>query len=329
MVLRAWWMIFVWIAIAVFCWRYYKSHNKDVKAKKPVANSHYLQSLESYKSALKQYKLFVRLITFCLALVFVILIILSVRPASKTTEVPEFNNRDIMLCLDVSGSMTNTDSKIVETFSKLAKGFKGERIGMVIFDSSAATIFPLTDDYEYVTDILDKTYKSFTDEKYSKDNFDIFTGVNEGEGSSLIGDGLASCVLRFDNLGAKRSRSIILATDNYANGSQIVDLKQAGALAKKNDIRIYGLNPSDYSSEYYKDQNSEEFREVVLLSEGDYYKYENVNAVAGIIDKVSKQEATRFKGASVAVVSDKPQLLIILSIVLISVLMVAFWRLGI
>ena len=322
-------MIFVWIAIAVFYWRFYKAHKKDVKTKKPVANSHYLQNLESYKSALAQYKLFVRAMTLGLALIFVFLIILSVRPASKTTESPEFNNRDIMLCLDVSGSMTSTDAKVIETFSTLAKGFKGERIGLVIFDSSAATIFPLTDDYEYVIDILDKTHKSFTDENYSRDNFDIFTGVNEGEGSSLIGDGLASCVLRFDNLGAKRSRSIILATDNYANGSQIVDLKQAGALAKKNDIRIYGLNPNDYSSEYYKDQNSEEFREVVLLSEGDYYKFDNANAVTGIIDKVSKQEATRFKGASVAVVSDKPQLLIILSMVLVSVMMIAFWRLGI
>ena len=157
--------------------------------------------------------------------------------------------------------------------------------------------------------------------------FDIFTGVTEGEGSSLIGDGLASCILRFDKLGTKRSRSIILATDNYANGAQIVDLWEAGALAKKNDIRIYGLNPNDYSVGTYKDKNSTQFREVVLGTEGDYYKFDDPNAISGIIDKVSKQEAARFKGSPVSVISDKPQIPIAIIIVLTIALLGIFWRL--
>ena len=225
--------------------------------------------------------------------------------------------------------MTDTDAKVVETFANLTKGFKGERIGMVIFDSSAVTLFPLTDDYEYINDILNKTKASFESKSYNANEYDIYTGVNEGEGSSLIGDGLASCVLRFDNLGTKRSRSIILATDNYANGPQIVDLWEAGGLAKKNDIRVYGLNPNDYSTTNYKEKNSTEFREVVLNTEGDYYKFDDPNAVSSIIEKVSKQEAARFKGSLVSVISDKPQIPIIIISLLTIGLFVLFWRLGI
>lgn len=328
MVLKAWWMILVWLIVLPFCWKYFSSKRHVKTNKMPVANSRYLQSLPTYKKALSRYKLMIKALAVVVGLMFGVLLFLSLRPASKSTQTPEFKNRDIVLCLDVSGSMSSTDAKVVEVFSELSKGFKGERIGMVIFDSSSATIFPLTDDYAFITDTLNKTKEAFTNEDYSKNTFDIFTGVNEGDGSSLVGDGLASCVLRFDKLGSKRSRSIILATDNYANGSQIVDIKQAGALAKQKDVRVYGLNPSDYSSGSYTDPTSQEFREVVLSTEGDYYKFSEPGAVAGIIDKISKQEATRFKGTPSAVISDNPRVLLIVAFTLLTTLIIVFWRMG-
>ncbi len=322
-------MLIVWLFIFLLYFRYYKKRKKSTGSKKPVANSKYMTELESYKKALKKYTLLIRLMALFLAFIFLLIIILSVRPAVKTIERPDLTNRDIILCLDVSGSMRETDAKVVENFAELAKGFKGERIGMVIFDSTAATLFPLTNDYNYVIDILNKTKAAFNSENYSESNYDLFTGTNEGEGSSLIGDGLASCVLRFDKLGTKRSRSVILATDNYANGAQIVDLKQAGALAKKNDVRVYGLNPDDRNDGDYKDKNSIEFREVVLGTNGDYYKFESPGSIPGIISKVSQQEATRFKGSPVLVTSDKPQLIILIIVFSTVILLFIVWRLGI
>ena len=53
--------------------------------------------------------------------------------ASKGREVstirPEQHNRDIMLCLDASGSMSSADAAVVDVFSELAAEFDGERIG--------------------------------------------------------------------------------------------------------------------------------------------------------------------------------------------------------
>ncbi len=45
-------------------------------------------------------------------------------------------------------------------------------------------------------------------------------------GASLIGDGLASCALQFDAEDTERSRSIILATDNYVSGEPIYTLRR-------------------------------------------------------------------------------------------------------
>jgi hypothetical protein len=309
-------------------WQLWRARRKPKEQRKPVANTRYLQKLEAYQKALSQYRLLVRLTAVCGVLLIIFLMVLSMRPASKSTETPEFRNRDIVLCLDVSGSMTTVDAEVAGVFTELAKGFKGERIAMVVFDSSSATIFPLTNDYDFVSDMLQKTKDAFSNQDFSKQTYDIYTGVSQGEGSSLIGDGLASCVLRFDKLDSKRSRSIILATDNYVSGNQIVDLQQAGALAKQKGVRVYGLNPSDFSTGDYKDPVSDEYRQVVLSTEGDYYKFDKAAAVPGIITKINQQDATRFKGSAVLTVNDKPNVLIIGAVIIVVLLFGLLWRLG-
>ena len=55
-----------------------------------------------------------------------------------------------MLCLDVSGSMSEVDVEVLSVFEELLDGFEGERIGLTIFNSSPVQIFPLTDDYEFI-----------------------------------------------------------------------------------------------------------------------------------------------------------------------------------
>ena len=62
-----------------------------------------------------------------------------------------------MLCLDVSGSTLPYDREVIDTYRTLVDNFKGERIGLSIFNSTSRTVFPLTDDYELVSEQLDKT----------------------------------------------------------------------------------------------------------------------------------------------------------------------------
>ena len=148
------------------------------------------------------------------------------RPVRVTERSDALANRDIVLCLDVSTSMVRIDSSVLTTFSEILEDFDGERVGIVAWNSAAQTIVPLTDDYELLRDqlselgdVLDIDPENVT-YKQQLAYQEAFGGtVNSSiNGSSLAGDGLASCAQAFDNQGLERSRSIILATDN-----QVID----------------------------------------------------------------------------------------------------------
>lgn len=342
MELVAWWLSLLLILVLVIAGAVSRLRNKKRQPKiagtsLPVANSYRLIRLPEYQKYFRRYKHLISVALLIVAVSVVMIIILAGRPTTKTVIEPESRNRDIMLCLDVSGSMYEADSEILRVYAELSKGFKGERIGLVLFDSSPVVVFPLTDDYDFVAKQLESAAEAFKysfSGKYNSEKtkriYDLISGVYEGDGSSLIGDGLAGCVNRFDKLDHKRSRSIIFGTDNYLAGRPVVTLKEAAEYAKDKDIRVYGINPADYSTGGKYGSTSEkvkEFKESMLLTNGDYYKMTDIGAVPSIIDKVTEQEATRFKGTPQIVYSD--QTVIFLAILLISfvALMIISWRL--
>ena len=80
---------------------------------------------------------------------------------SSARAVPEVTSRDIMLCLDVSGSMVEYNRSVLEQFGRLLENFDGERVGLTIFNASAVTVFPLTTDYGFITDEFAKFRATF------------------------------------------------------------------------------------------------------------------------------------------------------------------------
>src|SRR5699024_6615666 len=76
--------------------------------------------------------------------------ILAARPVDREMRAEEMGYRDIVLCLDVSGSMIEYDTEIAEKFLTMLPEFDGERIAMSIWNSTSRTVFPLTDDYDLV-----------------------------------------------------------------------------------------------------------------------------------------------------------------------------------
>lgn len=333
MALMSWWFGILVALLLPVVWlivdKKILGQNKTTKhpRKKPVANTYRLLELPAYQLAIRRYRRVLYILLSAILVLAILAILLSARPATFTSINPENRSRDIVLCLDVSGSMMETDAKILETYRQMTKQFNGERISLVIFDSSPATVFPLTDDYDYVDEEMSKAIKSL-DPNYRGSNYDysILGGVNEGQGSSLIGDGLASCVNRFDKLGDKRSRSIILGTDNYLAGSPIVTLMESAVLARDKKIRVYGINPNDYSSDNYIYGEAEEFKKAMLLTDGDYYKLDDVSSTQKIINKIVSQEATRTKGSPMLVLVDTPKYFLLVMTGLTVAYIVAVWR---
>jgi Ca-activated chloride channel homolog len=264
-----------------------------------VANTAALRALPEYRSAVHRHRLLLLAAAALAAVVVVAAALGAARPMRSVSLVSEKDNRDIVLCLDVSGSMVDVDAEVVSTFTQLVAGFRGERISMVIFNSSAVPVFPLTDDYDFVVDQLKHAQRSLglLD---PKDPF--FAGTLNGFGSSLIGDGLATCVRSFDHPELPRARSVILATDNEAAGKSLFTLPEGGQLARSAGIQVYGINPTDNTSS----STAAEMRTVTEGTGGLYFSLSDLSAVRRTLEAVASREATRIPASPRTVVHDNP-----------------------
>ncbi|UYO96987.1 VWA domain-containing protein [Microbacterium sp. M28] len=285
----------------------------------PIARAERLRILPSFRQAIHRRALALTGLLALAAVTVLIAGVVAARPMSSQTIQPVNTSRDIMLCLDVSGSMTDVDIEVLTVFDELLDGFEGERIGLVIFNSSAVQIFPLTDDYDFVREHLQRISESF---EYAEEIPEHWVGTLNGPGASLIGDGLASCAMGFDHEGDERSRSIILATDNEVNGASIVTLEEAAAYAASKAIRVFALNPVEG-----KDAGpSEELIAAAEATGGAAFGLRETTTVGDIVTQVQEEEATELRGQAQVVWSDHPNLWIVLLVLPVLGLIVVLWR---
>ncbi len=336
MELTFWWVLPAAALAAAAAWLFgVRRPRAREPRRRPVAHSDRLTALPEYQAALRQHRVRLRILAAAGLVLLLAAAVAAARPAERGSARPEQHKRDIILCLDASGSMNSADAAIVDVFGRLAAGFDGERIGLTVFDSSAVQVFPLTDDYGYVQEQL----------RLARDAFDggggsFLDGTWGGQGSSLIGDGLASCVQGFpaaqpetpepepgeaDGAG-RTSRSVILATDNYLSGAPIFSLAEAGALAKERDVRVYALNPGDYDYGTDPGQPGARLRAAAEDSGGAYFALDSPDAVPGIITRIRSTEAAAFQGAPRAVITDHAEVPLTVALLAGLVLAVAAWR---
>lgn len=245
--------------------------------------------------------------------------VIAARPMTAQTIQPQNTNRDVMLCLDVSGSMSQVDIEVLEIFDDLIDGFEGERIGLTIFNSSPVQVFPLTDDYVFVREHLRSMRESFD---YVEQVPEHWVGTLNGPGGSLIGDGLAACAMRFDHSDEERARSIVFATDNELNGVEVVTLDEAANFAQEKGIRVYSINPVDGKNS----AQSEELRSASERTGGKGYALREATTVNDIVTEVQQQEASLLRGEARVVWSDAPEMWIAALLVVAAGFTALVWR---
>ena len=305
-------IIIIFISL-FFIITFYKEKKKD-NNNRLVANTYFIKNTDYYKSIINKYKTFIYIL---FSLLFLSILGTSLLTSRLVTTSPNSNkiyDRDIMLCLDVSGSMSDLDEEIIRSYGKIVDNMHGERFGIVVFDNSSYKLLPLTDDYDYVKDVIDKSIKAFKGMKTN--DFDaanyIYDGTFEGQGSSIIGDGLASCVLGFPKLDQERSRIIILGTDNYVSGAQIITVPEAGELAKKYKISVYPLDPYGYGKE------AKELKDIANKTKGKYYNIKDIKETDDIVKNIEKKEKSMRETSPTSTTTDHPQIPLI--IILVSLL---------
>ncbi|MFZ4723880.1 MAG: vWA domain-containing protein [Paludibacter sp.] len=189
------------------------------------------QKLAQFPKSLKVKLRHVPFIFRNLALIFIIFAI--ARPqASNSWRTENTEGIDIMMALDISGTMMAEDLKPnrLEAAKSVASEFilsrPNDNIGLVIFSGESFTQCPLTSDHAVLVN--------------------LFKGVNYGliEDGTAIGLGLANAVSRIKESKAK-SKVIILLTDGSNNRGDIAPIT-AAEIAKTFGIRVYAIGVGSY-----------------------------------------------------------------------------------
>ncbi|WP_417512261.1 VWA domain-containing protein [Microbacterium sp.] len=325
MALANWWVVLIVVAVIVVAIGtglligLQRGARHQWAPSAPIARAERLRALPSFRRAVQRRTAALAGVIALGVIATVIGGVVAARPMSSQTIQPVNTSRDIMLCLDVSGSMSDVDVEVLTVFEELLDGFEGERIGLTIFNSSPVQVFPLTDDYEFIRTHLESIRSSFD---YMEEIPEHWVGTLNGPGASLIGDGLASCAMRFDHRDDERSRSIILATDNELAGASIVSLEEAASYAASAGVRVFALNP-------VQGVNTEISDELVAAAEatgGEAYGLRDTTTVADIIADVQEQDATELRGQAQVVWTDTPNVWIAVLFVLALGFIVLMWR---
>lgn len=221
-----------------------------------------------------------------------LLVIALARPQSKLSrEEMEIEGIDIVLTIDVSGSMKGEDFKPnrLEAAKEVAQNFidgrHNDRIALVEFAGEAFTQTPLTIDHNVL----------------SRQLAAMRTGLLED--GTAIGDGLATAINRIKESEAV-SKVIILLTDGVNNHGSI-DPETAAELAGEYGIRLYTIGVGSRGDVLYHDEYGRPFHARADLDEemltrmanctdgGHYYRATDKNSLNDIFSQIDKIEKTR------------------------------------
>ena len=197
---------------------------------------------------------------------------------------------DIMLVLDVSGSMQARDlgpeSRLdvaKDVVARFISGRHSDRIGMVVFAGESFTQCPLTLDYDVLLQFLD----------------DIQIADESWDGTA-IGMALITACNRLRDVGegAASSRVVILLTDGVNNAGEI-DPPTAAEVAAAVDVRVYTIG---VGAEYRGasrgrptqglDFDEATLRAIATATGGQYYHATSGAKLAEIYDEIGRLETT-------------------------------------
>lgn len=222
MILRHLWVLFFFLLyIPLIIWYVMKWRNSNASI--GVSS---VASLRKYRAKGK-----IWLMHLCFALQLVAiggLIVALARPQKHDSmRSSSIEGTDIVLALDISGSMLATDLQPnrIEAAKEVASKFVSQRstdnIGYVVFSGESLSLMPLTTDKAALINAISATKAG---------------ALKDG---TAIGDGIASSINRLVS-GQAKSKSIILLTDGTNNAGDVAP-STAAQIAKQKGIRIYSI----------------------------------------------------------------------------------------
>ena len=315
--MRFWWLIPVVLAVVVIAtvvgWMLARRAGVRSGKKGWVAYTGYLRGLPKYQALVRRTRASLARAFVCFLIAVIATSVSAGAPVDRSVKHDKSASRDIVLCLDSSGSMLPYDSKIGGAFRQIISHFEGERISLQLWDAYSMTMFPLTDDYDMATDVLQDMSDTIdtgliqVGGKISgtRELFEYLEPVldENQEVSSLVGDGLASCVMGFDHNDKQRSRTILLATDNEVYGDGVYDLSEAIEFAKKQGVTVTALYPG---SDISLSSEALQLRDEVRKTGGDFYDASSPSAVDSVVRQIEAEQKEELDSAGKMIETDRP-----------------------
>jgi len=241
---------------------------------------------------------------YAIRLIILTLFILAIaRPQAEITTSEIYTEGvDIMLVLDVSGSMELIDLDVQNERTRMdvtkqavntfIEGRRNDRIGMTIFATDAFLQCPLTVDYSIVKNFLD----------------DIEVGMIP-ETSTAIGNAIASGLNRLRHTEAK-SKVMVLITDGANNAGQI-DPFTAAEMAEALDVKIYTIGVGGFDVPYIMADDvfgrrlrpypeaeridEESLTQIAQTTGGQYFRAANTSGFIDIFEQIDELEKTKIE----------------------------------
>jgi Ca-activated chloride channel homolog len=232
-----------------------------------------------------------------MAALFFFILALARPQLLNTYNIEEQKGMDILLTLDISGSMAAIDFKpknrlevAKEVIASFIEKRRSDRLGLVIFAATSYTKCPLTIDYDILKFYLQETE------------------LGELEDGTALGMALANSVNRIQHAAAK-TKIIILLTDGVNNRGEI-DPRDAAKMARDFHIKVYTIGVGtrgevpypvldSFGRRQYVMVNVEIdeplLREIAKTTGGLYFRATDPNSLRNIFSEIDRWEKSKIK----------------------------------
>ena len=278
-------------------------------------------SVDGLKRAPRTLRYYLRHVPFVLRIVAFALMVVAIARPQGVEEQSRTNAEgiDIMLAIDISGSMLARDFKpdritaAKEVASSFVADRVGDRIGLAVFAGEAFTQSPLTTDKSSLQTMLAR----------------VRSGVIED--GTAIGNGLATAINRLRESDSK-SKVVILLTDGVNNRGEMSPL-MAADIAADMGIKVYTIGVGTRGKAPYPaldmfgnmtyqmadvEIDEETLTEIATRTGGKYFRATDKEKLKAIYDEINELEKTKVEITDLTIFHEEflPLLLLALALLL-------------
>lgn len=224
-------------------------------------------------------------------LVWVLVIAALMRPQWVGEPIVEIESaRDLMLVVDLSGSMDTADftasdgarltrlGAVKAVLADFATQRQTDRLGLIVFGDAAFVQVPFTLDHEVFLQLLEETT------------------VGMAGPRTMLGDALGLAVKAFDASEAD-TRTVVLLTDGNDTGSKVPPAK-AARLAAERGLTVYVIGVGDPAATGEAPLDEAVLGEIADLTGGVYFRAEDRDGLAGVSRRIDKLEPLEYESTS-------------------------------